>query len=115
METVKRKQSNSDRKMNNKHITDIHICSKCGTVSIAGNDKCPSCGADELSGWHKSEIRTNSSKSGEIINRLKNAVSPVAELWKNNWKPVIAVITFRSKFVQMSTSTCNDPISATYI
>jgi rubrerythrin len=57
--------------MNDKHITDIHICSKCGTVSIAGNDRCPSCGADEHSGWEKTEIRSNTTGS---INKLKKCL-----------------------------------------
>lgn len=80
--------------MNDKHITDIRICSKCGTVSIAGNDKCPSCGADEHSGWNKTEIRLNKeSSTPDIKNRLKNIFSFASQLWKNYWKPIIALIT----------------------
>ena len=79
--------------MNNKKITDIHICSKCGTVSIGGNDKCPSCGADEHSGWHKSEVQANSSRTDYIKNQLKNAVFLFSKYWKSNWKPIIALFT----------------------
>jgi len=80
--------------MNDKHITDIHICSNCGTVSIAGNDKCPSCGADEHSGWEKTEIRLNTKgRTQGIKKRFKNTVSFTSQLWKNYWKPVIAIIT----------------------
>ena len=78
--------------MNDKHITDIHICSKCGTVSIAGNDKCPSCGADEHSGWHRSEVRAKKSRTDSIKNQLKNAGFLFSKFWKNNWKPITALL-----------------------
>jgi uncharacterized membrane protein YvbJ len=80
--------------MNDQRITDIHICSKCGTVSIAGNEKCPKCGADEHSGWNKTEIRFNKKdRTREIKQRLNDIVSFVSPLWKNYWKPIIALIT----------------------
>jgi uncharacterized membrane protein YvbJ len=80
--------------MKDRHITDIHICSKCGTVSIAGNDKCPGCGADEHSGWKKTEIRfSEKSRKTRIKKRLKNTFSFASQLLKNYWKPMIALIT----------------------
>jgi RNA polymerase subunit RPABC4/transcription elongation factor Spt4 len=80
--------------MKDKHITDIRICSKCGTVSIAGNEKCPNCGADEHSGWNKTEIRLNTKTRAEIIKkRFKNTFSFASQLWRNYWKPIIAMIT----------------------
>ena len=78
--------------MKDKHITDIHICSQCGTVSIAGNDKCPSCGADEHSGWQRSEVRANTSRTDSIKNQLKNVGFLLSKFWKNNWKPIIALL-----------------------
>ncbi len=79
--------------MKDKHITDIHICSKCGTVSIAGNDKCPACGADEHSGWNKTEVRFNETgRTSEIKTQLKNAGFLVSKFWKNNRKPIIALL-----------------------
>ena len=81
-----------NHKMKDKLITDIRICSNCGTVSIAGNDKCPNCGADEHSGWQKSEVRTNITRTDSIKNQLKNAGFRFSKIWKNNWKPIIALL-----------------------
>jgi len=99
-------RSRRNHKIKDKHITDIHICSRCSTVSITGNDKCPSCGADEHSGWQRSEVRANQSRTDSIKNQLKNAGFLFSKFWKNNWKPIIATLvpaTFVFLFVPAGT------------
>lgn len=72
-------------------MKSIHICNNCGTVSIAGNDKCPNCGADEQTGWD--QINIHDTKTRDIKTRVKGITSFVFQAWRRYWKPIIAVIT----------------------
>lgn len=69
---------------------NIHICSKCGTVSISGNNKCPSCGADEETGWGRIDIRENRASQFKI--RLKNFFAVIAPIGLSHWKSAAAVL-----------------------
>ncbi|MFO7760502.1 MAG: hypothetical protein ACQES8_08960 [Thermodesulfobacteriota bacterium] len=53
----------------------VHICNKCGTVTISGNQKCPSCGADEKTGWRRIDIQKSRTDEGSA--RLTNAFSTI--------------------------------------
>lgn len=68
----------------------VHICNKCGTVTIAGNQKCPSCGADEQTGWRRIDIRKSRTDQGRA--RVTNAFSTIARSFRNHWQTIAAVI-----------------------
>ncbi|MFP4531990.1 MAG: hypothetical protein ACLFNS_04840 [Desulfobacterales bacterium] len=69
---------------------NIHICSKCGTVSISGNNKCPRCGADEETGWGRIDIRENRASQFQI--RLKNFFALISRIGLSHWKAAAAVV-----------------------
>lgn len=77
----------------------VHICSKCGTVSISGNHKCPSCGADEETGWGRIDIRESRTDKGSA--RLTNAFSTVARSFRNHWQAIAAVIAIAALLTYM--------------
>ena len=77
----------------------VHICSKCGTVSISGNQKCPGCGADEETGW--SRIDVADSREGEVHTRLKNFRTGISQTIRSYWKPVAAVLAIAALLAYM--------------
>jgi len=77
----------------------IHICSKCGTVSISGNQKCPSCGADEETGWGRIDVAD--SRPGEVHTRLKNFRAGISQTLLSYWKPVAAVLAIAALLAYM--------------
>jgi uncharacterized Zn finger protein (UPF0148 family) len=77
----------------------VHICSKCGTVSISGNQKCPSCGSDEESGW--SRIDVADSRQDEVHARLKNFRAGISQTLRSYWKPAAAVLAIAALLAYM--------------
>jgi len=74
----------------------IHICSKCGTVSISGNQKCPSCGADEETGWGRIDVAD--SRTNQVQTRLKIFRTAVSQTFFSYWKSAAAVLAIAGLF-----------------
>ena len=77
----------------------VHICNKCGTVTISGNQKCPNCGANEQTGWRRIDIQK--SRTDERSARLTNAFSTVFRNFRNHWQSVAAVIAIAALLFYM--------------